>query len=175
METAFPLVSKDDITELYGYCNVIMDQLRPLTNSNWKEFDPNKSDMEKSLIEPLLLTLNNFKVLIDEILQTPEQKFDAFSEGLKNYKPKSDPVIVAYDKTLELMKGFVHNNRYDSILKTALESILPRAIRMSVPFTIPKMQDAISTAFQIANEVEVKYQELDDLKKQVEYETTYGG
>jgi hypothetical protein len=169
--TAFPLVSKDDITELYGYCNVIMDQLRPLTNSNWKEFDPNKSDMEKSLIEPLLLTLNNFKVLIDEILQTPEQKFDAFSEGLKNYKltpiPPYKPLdddnfINQYEKLFDkiISKQSEGNQRHEKILMTALESLLATAMTTDV---------AIKTAFYIANEVEVKYQELDDLKKQVQH------
>src|SRR3970040_1164993 len=107
--TAFP-ITKDQASELYGYCTIILDHLRPFLNT-----DP----LQELHSEELYMTLTNTKPLLDDILQTPEQKFDAFSEGLKNYKPKPDPVIVAYDKTLELMKGFTNNNRHEKILFTA--------------------------------------------------------
>jgi hypothetical protein len=150
--TAFP-ITKDQASELYGYCTIIIDHLRPFLNT-----DP----LQELHSEELYMTLINTKPLVDEILQTPEQKFDAFSEGLKNYKPKSDQIID--DNTLEYLKGFVNNNRYESILKTALASILPRTVITNQY----EIKEAINTAFIIANEVEVKYQELDDLKKQVQ-------
>jgi hypothetical protein len=56
-----------------------------------------------------------------------------------------------------------------------LNNALSILIEYVTPGTKPDIREAIETAFFIAGEVEVKYQELDDLKKQVEYEATYGG
>jgi hypothetical protein len=125
---------------------------------------------------------------VDEILQTPEQKFDALSEALKkNYNPlinqptpippykplEDDDFISQYEKLFDkiISKQAEKNHRHEKILLTALESILPLS-DLTERFDV---NEAIKTAFYIANEVEVKLQELDDLKKQVEYEATYGG
>jgi hypothetical protein len=170
--TAFP-ITKDQASELYGYCTIILDHLRPFLNT-----DP----LQELHSEELYMTLINTKPLVDEILQTPEQKFDALSEALKkNYNPLINQAIPIPEKSSlfsndnfieqykEIMNDFVNNKnkRFETVLNNALSILLEDVTADGG--TKLDLQGAINTAFFIAGEVEVKYQELDDLKKQVQH------
>jgi hypothetical protein len=170
--TAFP-ITKDQASELYGYCTIILDHLRPFLNT-----DP----LTELHSEEMYMTLINTKPLLDEILQTPEQKFDALSEALKKkYNPLiNQPIPIPEKSSLfsndnfieqykEIMNDFVNNKnkRFETVLNNALSILLEDVTADGG--TKLDLQGAINTAFFIAGEVEVKYQELDDLKKQVQH------
>ncbi|HES59426.1 MAG TPA: hypothetical protein ENO18_03255 [Caldithrix sp.] len=143
METAFPLVSKDDVTELYGYCNVIMDHLRPLLNSNQKE-------LSKDQTEVLQLTLKNLKPLIDEML--PPEKFDAVSQALQNYKPNSEKK---------------DNDIYADTLTRVINSLLPKTYDIPAGAYDPilSIDEVIETAFVIAEQVQSRFNEIRESKQ----------